>query len=80
MSVTAEAESVLREALDLSADDRANIAAELLASLEPADDPETVETAWAAEIESRLNRAASQGYPGEDWTVIRKRLTDELSG
>jgi hypothetical protein len=38
-----EAESVLREALALSSEDRESVAAELLASLEPADDLEEVE-------------------------------------
>lgn len=77
--MTAEAESVLREALALSAADRADLAAELLASLEPEDDLEEVERTWAVEIDRRLERAESEGFPGEDWTVLRQRLTDELT-
>lgn len=79
MTVTAEAESVLREALALSSEDRASVAAELLASLEPADDLEEVERAWATEIERRIDRAESEGFQGEDLTVIRQRLIDRFT-
>lgn len=78
--MTADAEAVLREALGLSLPERANVAAELLASLEPAEDPGVVESAWAAEIENRIHRASADGFPGEDWAVIRQRLTDEFTG
>ena len=78
--VTADAEAVLREALGLSLHERANVAAELLASLEPAEDAGAVESAWAAEIEDRIHRASVDGFPGEDWAVIRQRLTDEFTG
>lgn len=78
--MSAEAESVLRVALALSAEDRATVATQLLASLEPADDPEEVERAWAVEIERRINRAEAEGFPGEEWSVVRQRLLDELKG
>ena len=51
--VTSAADAILHEALELSPEDRADVAAELLASLEPADDPEMVRTLWAQELEER---------------------------
>lgn len=79
MSVTAEAESVLREAMAPSSEDRASVAAELLASLDPADDTEEVEEAWGAEIERRIDRAESEGFQSEDLAVIRERLIDRFT-
>jgi len=47
------AQTLLREALKLSPEERADVAAELLASLDDSDaeDPAAVQAAWAAEIE-----------------------------
>jgi putative addiction module component (TIGR02574 family) len=65
------AQELLREALALPVAERADVAAELLASLDDAEaeDPAEVEAAWAAEIEKRARRviaAASAGVPWED--------------
>ena len=57
---------VLRQALELEPDERAIVAAELLASLEHSDDD--VQRAWAAEIDRRSRRAAEER--GEDWRVV----------
>lgn len=58
-------------------DERAAVAAELLASLdgEPADQ---VDAAWAAEIERRARRLLSGEDPGEDWTEVRAELWGEF--
>lgn len=57
---------LLQEALSLGPDERATLAAELLASL---DDTEgDVQSAWAAEIERRSRDAAEER--GEDWRVV----------
>jgi hypothetical protein len=77
--VTSNAAAVLRDALALSVDERADIAAELLASLDPGEDAEAAGGLWAAELERRARRAISDGYPGEDWTTLRQRLADELA-
>lgn len=59
------AEDLLKEALNLSESERARVAAELLASLEP--DVETRNgEAWIAEVERRAN-AAIGGLPGISW-------------
>ena len=59
---------LLKEALKLPVRDRADVAAELLASLDdqPLEDPEEVAKAWAAEIERRGRRVLageSAGVP-----------------
>src|SRR5690606_29594309 len=68
-----ELEHVLSQALQLSVDERAVLAAELWASLHGESDPE-VDAAWADEVQRRLERIAS----GEDamvpWEEVRERL------
>src|SRR5438128_10649373 len=54
--MSAEVKQLLHEALKLSTDDRAELAAELLASLDESGDSGDVEGAWAAEIERRARR------------------------
>ena len=51
-------EALLQEALKFPQSERADVAAELLASLEeePADSLEEVEKAWGADIERRARR------------------------
>jgi putative addiction module component (TIGR02574 family) len=57
---------LLHEALSLAPDERAALAAELLASLDESEND--VQSAWAAEIERRSRDAA--GERGEDWRVV----------
>jgi Putative addiction module component len=79
--MTTSADSVLREALSLPDDDRADIAAELLASLDEAtDDPETVQTLWGEELEERTKRVLSGQVAEEDWATVRRRIADDLTG
>lgn len=79
-SVTTDAEAVLREALELPPDDRAGIAAALLASLDEPQDAGAVRSLWAKELEQRARRVLSGQSPGEDWASVRQRLADELAG
>ena len=78
----AQAEALLREALALPEEDRADVAAELLASLDAptADDPETVETLWSQELDRRAKRVLSGETPGEGRSSVRQRVADELAG
>jgi hypothetical protein len=57
---------LLREALDLSADERGYLAAELLATLEPEPAGQGAENDWIAEIERRARAAiaGSRRCPG----------------
>ena len=73
------AQELLREALRLSPDERADVAAELLASLdEIAEEPAEVEKAWAAEIERRARQVLSGESAGEPWENVRDRITRRL--
>lgn len=71
----------MREALTLPTDERADVAAELLASLDdaPVDDPVEVEAAWAREIERRARRVMSGESTGEAWTDVRARIMNRLN-
>lgn len=73
------ADRVLGEALKLSPDERARIAAELLATLEPDLPSERrSEAEWVREIERRA-RAAVAGSPGVSWTEARDQVRSRLS-
>jgi len=77
--MTSRAQELLREALTLTADDRANVATELLASLdEPEADLATVEAEWAAEIERRARRVLAGQSSGIAWEDVRRRAEEEL--
>ena len=75
------AQTLLREALTLSPDERADVAAELLASLddEATEDPAAVRAAWAAEIERRAQRVLSGESAGEPWEDVRNRIVQDLT-
>jgi putative addiction module component (TIGR02574 family) len=67
---------VLESALQLHVNDRAKIAAELLASLD--EQEEGVAEAWAAEIERRAAAAATDPDDEDDWRAafeeVRKNV------
>jgi len=79
--VTSEPETILREALALNDAERADLAAQLIASLDPpaADDPEAIERAWGGELERRATRVLA-GDPTDDWASVRERVADQLKG
>ncbi len=64
---------VIEQALRLPVKERAEIAAELLASIDGEGDADA-EAAWAAEIERRARRAIAGDSKGTDWQVVRGRL------
>ena len=76
-----DARTLLTEAFELTADDRAELAAELLASLdEPtSDSQEEIDRLWAAEIERRSNRVLSGESYGEPWDEARRRIESDLA-
>lgn len=67
--VTEQAQAVLATALRLTIEERAELAAELLASLDGEPD-EDVEVAWAAEIERRVRRLEVEGSRGRPWQEV----------
>jgi putative addiction module component (TIGR02574 family) len=78
--MTSRAQELLREALALPIDERADVAAELLASLDDVgtEDVAEVEAAWAAEIERRARRVMAGESPGIAWEDVRRRAEAEL--
>ena len=65
------AKKILDEALRLSVPQRAEVAAELLASLDGEAEPDA-EAAWAAEIEQRILRVRSGHATGRSWAEVRE--------
>lgn len=78
--MTSRANDLLREALTLPLDERADVAAELLASLDDAaaEHPADVEAAWAAEIERRARRVLAGETTGVPWEDVRRRAEADL--
>ncbi len=68
---------VLDEALQLDLSERAELAVELIASLDGASDSDA-EAAWATEIERRAVRARSGDDQGRLWTDARDEAKAEL--
>ena len=77
--MTSRAQELLREALTLPSTERADVAAELLASLDDADAGiADVEAAWATEIEKRARRVLAGESTGIPWEDVRRRAEGEL--
>ncbi|WP_166355758.1 addiction module protein [Phytoactinopolyspora limicola] len=79
--MTRQAQDVLQAALALPAHGRADVAAELLASLHdrPEADKREFEEAWGREIERRGRRVMAGTSEGETWTDVRARLVERLT-
>jgi putative addiction module component (TIGR02574 family) len=80
--MTSRAQELLRDALTLPADERADVAAELLASLDRPTPIEAtaVEAMWAREIERRARRVMDGESAGEPWGDVRTRVVRRLAG
>ncbi len=73
------ASDVLAEALRLEPDARANVAAELLASLDGPADPDA-ETAWDAEIDRRIAAIEAGTVRLEPWSEVKRRIERDVLG
>ena len=75
-------EVVRRQALALADEERAELAAELLVSLEgPAGaGDDGLEVAWAEEIERRALAVISSESQVVSWETARESIADELTG
>ena len=67
--------------MTLPLEERADVAAELLASLDeaPVQDAAEVEAAWAREVERRARRVMSGESAGEPWGDVRARVVQRLT-
>jgi putative addiction module component (TIGR02574 family) len=70
-----EAAKLLTNALALPIRERAELAHELLVSLEDGADADAAE-AWVAELEQRSREVRSGAVATEDWASVKARLTD----
>lgn len=75
--MTETVEQLLKLALKLGSEERAALAAELIASLDGEPDCDA-EPTWASEIERRAERARAGEDPGKAWPEARKRLRTKL--
>ena len=71
--------SVLADALRLDDDARAELAAELLASLDGPVDPDAGQ-AWDAEIERRITAIEAGQIALEPWDEVRRRVERDVLG
>ena len=74
--MTTNAQKILGDALMLSASERAEVAAELLASLDQVEGD--VEAAWAAEISRRAAEARANPTDDEDWRTALAEIQREV--
>jgi putative addiction module component (TIGR02574 family) len=77
--MTKATEEVLAEALRLDEDSRAQLAAELLASLDGPSDPDA-ESAWQAEIERRVADLKAGKVKLEPWEQVKRRIEKAILG
>ena len=77
--MTKTAQALLADALQLDVKTRADLAAELLASLDgPADSD--AEQAWAVEIERRTAALEAGTEPVESWDETKRRIERDVLG
>lgn len=69
---------VTAEAMALDPADRLRLAAELIDSVEGAEDPAWT-AAWAAELDKRVADAARSGDHGQPWNEVRAEILRDLA-
>ena len=75
-----EVETMLNAALKLPAQARAELAAELIESLDQGEPAEDVEDAWSKEIQRRLAEVDAGTVTPVPWLSARRRLLAAASG
>ncbi|MBK6515846.1 MAG: addiction module protein [Polyangiaceae bacterium] len=73
----AAAKDLRREVLNLSREERAGLARDLIESLDPARDDDA-EQAWLDEAERRATEVTSGQAGFEDWADVRERIAKRL--
>ena len=74
--MTTNAQKLFQDALTLTPSDRAELAAQLLASLDESE--ADVEAAWAVEIARRAADARQNPDDDEDWRVVLDEIQREV--
>ena len=77
--MTKATESVLADALRLDAKARAELAAELIASLDGPADPDAA-TAWDEEIRRRVDALKAGTEQLESWESVKRRIASDILG
>jgi putative addiction module component (TIGR02574 family) len=78
--MTQEATELLKRALALTAEERAELAGSLLESLDGVhDDPQAVEAAWNEEIARRIEDLDSGKAKTVPWEEVRHRISSKLT-
>ena len=76
-TMTKATESVLADALRLDARARAELAAELIASLDGPADPDAA-TAWDEEIKRRVDALEAGTQKLESWESVKRRIATDI--
>lgn len=76
--MTQEVNDVLKRALALPAEDRAELAGSLLESLDVGQDPDA-EAAWQQEVARRIQDLDSGKVTAIPWAEVRRRVAAKLS-
>lgn len=69
--MTSKAKALLDEVLRLTATERAELAAEVLASLDDEERPPALSEAWSVEIERGARRVLAGEAEGAPWAAVR---------
>ena len=71
------ADKLLTEAMKLTAQERARVASELIASVDGEPDADAA-GAWGKKIDRRVQRLGVEGSRGEDWQTVHARVAARL--
>jgi putative addiction module component (TIGR02574 family) len=74
--MTEHAKQLLAEALRLPENDRGDLAARLIESLDPVNDEE-IEAAWGAEIQKRLEELRTGQVQSMSWAEARRKILED---
>jgi putative addiction module component (TIGR02574 family) len=79
--MTGRGTQLLRDALFLPVDERADMAVQLLASLDDcaSEDTAAVQAAWAREIEARARRVVAGESTAKPWNDVRAQVSRRLT-
>jgi putative addiction module component (TIGR02574 family) len=77
--MTEATKAVLADALRLREEERAELAAEVLASLDGPGDPDA-EAAWEKEIRRRIDAIDAGAMELEPWDAVKRRIENEILG